>query len=137
MASATSAPSASARSRPAALRATATTQRAPFSRAACTATCPTTPLAPSTTTVSPGTRRPRSRTGIQPASPAMPSAAAAVSSSASGTGTRVSSGAETISPKAPVIVRHHTRVPDGRRSEDTTSPTASAPAVNGGSGSGM
>ncbi len=106
-------------------------------RAARTATCPTTPLAPSTTTVSPGASPPRSRTGIHPARPATPSATASSSEIPSGTGTSRSSGTATTSQSPPVRIRHHTRVPAGWMPSATSSPTISAPGTNGGSGSGM
>ncbi len=106
----------------------------PPRRAAWIATWPTTPLAPSTTTVSPGASRPRSRTDIHPASPATPRPPASTSPRPSGTATSDSSGAPTTSAKAPVMGRHHTRVPAGSVADAITSPMHSAPAVKGGSG---
>ena len=64
-----SAPSSRARSSAASSRAAATTRPAPSSFAACTAIWPTTPLAPSTSTVSPGASRPRHSSASQAARP--------------------------------------------------------------------
>src|SRR6266705_1822921 len=73
---AASAPRESARARPSSSREAAITHLAPSSLAACTATCPTAPLAPRTSTCSPGWRRPRQVSAIQAAIADSPSAAA-------------------------------------------------------------
>ena len=78
----------SARRQPSSLRAAATIQPAPAARAVCTATWPTIPEAPNTRTRSPGTSAPRFITGIHPARPATPMAAAIGAGTSSGTATR-------------------------------------------------
>ena len=117
----------SARRQPPSLRAAATIQPAPAARAVWTATWPTIPEAPSTSTRSPGTIAPRLITGIHPASPATPIAAATDALTSSGTGTSSSSGATKTCAKRPVSPRLQTRVPTGNRSEAITMPTASTP----------
>ncbi len=106
---------------------------APSSRAACTATSPTVPDAPSTSTRSVRCSPPVC-TAYQPATPAMPLAAAATSSSPSGSTHRSASSATNRSAIEPTAFKVCTRVPGASDVPSTTRPMPSRPATNGGSG---
>ena len=100
-ASATSAPSARARSRPSAPRATATMLRRSPSRAPGSPPGPTDPARPQHDDGLARHERARSRTGIHPASPAMPTASRQREAHSGGSGTRLSSGTTTSSARHP------------------------------------
>ena len=101
----------------AAERAAATTRPAPSRRAACTATWPTTPPAPSTSTVSPGRRAARASSTSHAATADRPSAATETSGRSASTTTAsaalaTASSAMPPSPGAmPAVVGNQTRRP--------------------------
>ncbi len=113
------------------------TRPAPSSRAACTATWPTAPLAPSTSTCSPGWSWPRQVSAIQAAMAESPSAATRSSVHRLGSASAADSSmtqnvAMLPSPGfMPASQENQTRWPGARRSPSTTVPTPCTPGTYG------
>ena len=123
-----------ARSSPAALRPAATTRAAPSSFAVWTATRPTEPVAPSTSTFSPPASGARHANGSQPARPAIPSAAASAGSAPSGTSIACASPDRARSAIAPAAVRPSDPPKIQTTRPSSVRPTASQPGTYGSSG---
>src|SRR5262245_1995009 len=135
-----SAPSSVARARPCGSRQAATTRPAPSRRAACTAIWPTLPLAPRTSTCSPGCSCPRQDSAIQAATAGSPRAAARSSLTPSGSASRAVSGtaqSSAIEPSPgamPALQLNQTRWPAGAPSASATMPTPWVPGTYGSAG---
>src|SRR5262249_21764976 len=117
------------------LRPAATTVPAPRSFASCTNIVPNGPVAPSTSTFSPGTSLAPSRSPISALTPTTPTAAALTSSIPSGTGAHADSSTHTYSASDPRTnppwTANRTRVPGVSVSASTTRPTPSTPGTCG------
>ena len=103
---------------------------APSDLAACTAICPSTPLAPSTSTCSPGLSSARHVSASHAASPDIPSATATPSSTPSGTSYAACASISVrsaIEPYGAIGVSKYTRLP-------SSTPTPSRPATDGSGG---
>ena len=104
--------------------------RAPLATANWTASEPTPPLAPSTSTRSSGPLRPRVCTQFQAVSPATPSAAAIAGSWSSRSSTRALSGTAAFVAKSPCRITP-TPPPRIRTGRPSTIPAPSLPGIHG------
>src|ERR1700747_685745 len=113
-------------------RPTPTTRAAPSSFATCTASCPVTPVAPRTNTVSPRASFARCVSDTQAETPGFGNAAAVSSSIPAGKGKQYAFGATVSSAIAPKGFR---QPPKNTRVPSSSSPTPSVPQINGKSAS--